>query len=103
MICRALWILSVFLAATVSVVSAQQDRFVPVPRSTSAFPDSTNPGYQRDSSATARSAKAAEPDKGEKFPVVKRQINYWEQIGLALGMMVFVLFIMTTADAWNPR
>lgn len=37
-----------------------------------------------------------------KLKIVKRHFKYKEQIGLAVGMMAFILVVMTTAQAWNP-
>jgi len=37
-----------------------------------------------------------------KLKIIQRVYNYREQLGLALGMMAFVLVIFTTTQNWNP-
>ncbi len=39
----------------------------------------------------------------KKLKLVKRSFEYREQVGIALGMMGFVLLMMTSASQWNPR
>ena len=38
-----------------------------------------------------------------KLTVVKREFSYAQQIGIALGFMAFIAFMMTTAQSWNPQ
>jgi hypothetical protein len=42
------------------------------------------------------------PKPPAKVKIIKRQSNYREQVGLALGMMAFIAFIMTATQTWNP-
>ncbi|MBD3345538.1 MAG: hypothetical protein GF401_10790 [Chitinivibrionales bacterium] len=39
----------------------------------------------------------------KKLKIVKREFNFKEQVGLAVGMMAFILAVMTTSQAWNPK
>ncbi len=39
----------------------------------------------------------------EKIKVVRRRFRYREQVGTALGMMVFIAIILTTVQSWNPE
>jgi hypothetical protein len=38
-----------------------------------------------------------------KIKLRKREYNYRQQIGLALGMMAFIAIMMTTAQTLNPK
>ena len=48
------------------------------------------------------SLEADSTKKIEKVPVVRRKFKYREQVGTALGMMVFIAIILTTVQSWNP-
>ena len=50
-----------------------------------------------DSAAIAKKAVNAD------LKIIKRSINYDEQIALAVGMLAFVAIILTTTQAWNPN
>ena len=50
-----------------------------------------------DTAAIAKKAVNAD------LKIVKRSINYDEQITLAVGMLAFVAIILTTTQAWNPN
>jgi len=38
----------------------------------------------------------------QKLEVVKREYDFRQQVGLALGMMAFLTFIMGVSQSWNP-
>ncbi|HEX3020643.1 MAG TPA: hypothetical protein VHP36_10095 [Chitinispirillaceae bacterium] len=42
-------------------------------------------------------------EKKEKTKLVKRNFNSRQQVGLGIGMMIFIAVIMTTAQSWNPK
>ena len=57
---------------------------------------------------TKKTAAQSETDASKRSPtrkisLIKRQYNYRQQIILAMGMMVFVALIMTSAQSWNPK
>ena len=71
-------------------------------------------GAEADTLAVADTADTVQPppdttsfaqaDTGpKKLKIIRRAYNYREQLGLALGMMAFVLVIFTTAQNWNPE
>jgi hypothetical protein len=37
-----------------------------------------------------------------KIRIVKRKINYGKFVMLAIGTMIYVALVITTAQAWNP-
>ena len=39
----------------------------------------------------------------EKIKLRKRHFNYRQQVGLAVGMMAFIVVMMTTAQSLNPK
>jgi hypothetical protein len=60
-----------------------------------------------DSSSIANAPVSPQPDapakqKPRKIKILKRKFDVREQVGIALGMMAFVLIMMTTSQAWNP-
>jgi len=57
------------------------------------------PEKKIDRSATIENEKPS----ARKITLTKRKYNYKQQIILAVGMMVFVALMMTTAQNWNPK
>ncbi|MBD3319886.1 MAG: hypothetical protein GF350_02205 [Chitinivibrionales bacterium] len=56
----------------------------------------------RDSLQMEQEKQVSGPEK-KKLKIVKREFNFKEQVGLAVGMMAFILIVMTTEQAWNPK
>ncbi len=46
---------------------------------------------------------AATTEESQKIQLIKRDFRFGEQIGIAVGMMAFVAFMMITAQSWNPN
>jgi hypothetical protein len=38
----------------------------------------------------------------KKLPIIKRSINYAVAAKFAIGTMLFIAFLLTAGDAWNP-
>lgn len=39
----------------------------------------------------------------KKIKVIRRDYNFKDQIGSAVGMMIFIAIILTTVQNWNPK
>jgi hypothetical protein len=59
--------------------------------------------YQSPDTSTAPKKDTLSAQSSTKLVVVKRDFKYREQIGIALAMMAFVAFMMTTSETFNPR
>ena len=75
-------------------------------------PDSLHPAATGSSgSGTTGEKQAQVPEKKDvaatqairKIKLRKREYNYRQQIGLAVGMMAFIAIMMTTAQTLNPK
>jgi hypothetical protein len=42
-------------------------------------------------------------ESARKIKLVKREYDHRQQVVLAVGMMAFILIMMTTAQSWNPK
>jgi len=70
-------------------------------RDTALYADTA--GATRPQQDTAAVADYVQSARGPKKPkIIRRNYNYREQLGLALGMMAFVAVIFTTVQNWNP-
>jgi hypothetical protein len=64
------------------------------------YTDSLSMPQQKIDTVTAEARPR--PQQEEKIKLVKRTFDYKRQIGLALGMMAFVLIMMTATENLNP-
>jgi hypothetical protein len=60
-------------------------------------------GYTVIDSTKAMSQDSLRLKSARKLTVVKRDFTYRQQIGVALTLMAFIAFMMTTAQSWNPK
>lgn len=64
---------------------------------TSATPPDTAVFSRRPAQPTAPK------EETQKIKIIKRDFRFREQIGIAVGMMAFVAFMMITSQSWNPN
>jgi hypothetical protein len=70
--------------------------------SNNPFTDSLYIPTHEDSLRAGQVQGAQPQEKAPKIKLVKREFKYREQIFLALGMMAFVMVIMTLTENLNP-
>jgi len=51
---------------------------------------------------SVRKDTTVNPDQVKKLPIIKRSINYSIAAKFAIGTMLFIAFLLTAGDAWNP-
>jgi len=98
-------IAAVLIVVAASTIGAQtgQDSTATVD-TVRTMPVSTGATYTpaEDTSRTPRLAEGKR-QQVRKLRIIKRKVNYREQIFVALGVMAFVAVMMTTTQAWNPN
>lgn len=64
--------------------------------------DIANITYYNDSLKTTNN-DTLDQKNNEKIKIIRRDFKYRDQVGAALGTMVFITIILTTIQAWNPN
>ncbi len=64
--------------------------------------DSVTVAEKADSLSVLPKPEIPEEEKIEKIDVVRHEFKYRQQVGTALGMMAFIVIILTSVQSWNP-
>lgn len=51
---------------------------------------------------SVHSDSLSKPTQAKKLRIIKRSINYSVAAKFAIGTMLFIAFLLTAGDAWNP-